>query len=61
MIEMMSKPIKVAVLNFEAEELIALMWAVETATEGQGDDISESAWAAHQRIQEAWKALIEAK
>jgi hypothetical protein len=52
------KPTDVAVLHFEAIELIALMWAVEFAVGVvPSDDITEQAWAAHSRLQEAFKAL----
>lgn len=54
---------KTAKIEFEASELLALMWAVEAACEpNSGESWSErgpleDAWAAHSRLQDAWKAI----
>ncbi len=49
-----------ATMKLEKSELLALMWAVEQAVDGYVGDVElvEDAWAAHQRLQEAWKELL---
>ena len=45
-------------MNLEGDELVSLMWAIEVACEGQSDDISERAWAVHERLQAAWSEVL---
>ena len=55
-------PMKTALMGLEVDEILAIMWAIETATEewkgdSEWEDLAEEAWSVHQRMQEAWKEM----
>jgi hypothetical protein len=50
---------KAATIQFEAHELLVLMWAIEFASHAQrgSGELAHDAMAIHHRIQSAWLAI----